>query len=81
MENNSKTLVFRGNLWKTLGKHKCSVGTYRNQNENSGFSVEPMEKMENHGVHWDPMENFMKAKVFRGNLWFAKQNTTKTCVL
>ena len=43
VENTSKTQVFRGHLQKTLGKHKCSVGTYRTNYENLGFPWEPVE--------------------------------------
>ena len=69
-KNNMKTQVFRGepmenimklrfsvgNKWKTLWKHRLSVGTYGKHSENTG-------------VPWEPMENNRKTQVFRGNQW------------
>ena len=56
-----KTQVFRGNLWKTLGKHMFSIENYRKHDENTSFP-------------WEPMQNNMKAQVFRWNLWKTLRN-------
>ena len=56
IRNTKKTQVFNGNLWKTFGKHRISVGTHGKQYENTGFPCEPID-------------NTKKTIVFRGNLW------------
>ena len=62
IENGTKTLVLRWNLWKTQRKHKCCVGTYRKRKENRRSALEPME-------------NERKTQVLRWNQWKRQENT------
>ena len=63
-----KTQVFHGNLWKTLGKPYFPCETLENRRKNTGCSVGTYgTHNENTGVLWEPMENTIKTKVFRGN--------------
>ena len=63
MENNRKNKVFHSNLWKTIRKHKLSMGTSRKHQENIRFSLEPLWKtlgelkcsVGTHGKHYDNM--------------------------
>ena len=44
MDKIRKTHVFRGNQWKTLGKHRLSMEPMENIMKNKRFPLEPMEK-------------------------------------
>ena len=66
MENATKTLVLRGNLWKKARK------------ENTGVAWEPIQKnMENTCVAWEPMKTQGKLRFCIGTI----ENTTETHVL
>ena len=56
IENAKKTLVLRGHLWKTHGKHTCCVNTYGKRNENTGVALEFIE-------------NAKKTRALRVNPW------------
>ena len=53
-----KTHVFHGNLWKTLGKHMLSVGTYGKPQGNISCLSEPIENnMKNTSFPCETMED------------------------
>ena len=65
LENTKKTIVFRGNQWKTLRKHKLSVETNEKRNTRKTQVVRGnlWKTIRKHCVPWEPMENNMKTYV------------------
>ena len=65
MENNKKTHVFRGNLWKTLGEHKFSLGTHGKLKESTCVQWKPMKTVRKNTCF--PLE-YMEKKRMTNNL-------------